>query len=234
MLDEMAEMSPKMQVELLRVLQEKRVRPVGGEREESVDVRVIAAVNRPLEDLVREGRFREDLFYRLSVVTLRLPPLRTRADDVPSLASYFLGQIAGDHGASRKRLSREALSKLANAPWPGNVRQLKHVLESAAVLVEGDVIEADALAIETGRSVPGSIPPPSLGANGHASGNGGGVKVASPLKVRKAAEKQRILDALEQVNWNKVKAATVLGMPRRTLYRRLKEYGLLEEGETED
>ncbi len=225
LLDEMSEMSPKMQVELLRVLQEKRVRPVGGEREEPVDVRVLAASNRVLEELVREGRFREDLYYRLSVVTLRLPALRTRADDVPALASHFLAQIANDHGVSRKRLSREALARLVHAQWPGNVRQLKHALESAAVLAEGDVIEADALATETSRA--GSIPPPAATpSNGHAT-----TKSASPVKVRKAAERQRIIDALEQVNWNKVRAATVLGMPRRTLYRRLKEYGLLEEGE---
>jgi transcriptional regulator with GAF, ATPase, and Fis domain len=218
MLDEVADMPLKMQVELLRVLQERRVRPVGGEREESVDVRYVVATNRALKDLVQEGRFREDLFYRLSVVTIRLPPLRARIDDIPALASHFLARIAEEHGVTRRRLSREALHKLLRAPWPGNVRQLRHVLESAAVLSEADVIDADQLAID--EPSPGASPPAASGSIPPA---------ASPLAVRRAAERQRILEALEQANWNKVRAATVLGMPRRTLYRRLREFGLLDE-----
>jgi DNA-binding NtrC family response regulator len=218
MLDEVADMPLKMQVELLRVLQERRVRPVGGEREETVDVRFVVATNRALKDLVQDGRFREDLYYRLSVVTVKLPPLRARIDDIPALASHFLARIAQEHGVARRRLSREGLHKLLRAPWPGNVRQLRHVLESAAVLAEGDVIDADQLVVDESpqpvisTTVGASSPPP-----------------ASPMAVRRVAERQRIIEALEQVNWNKVRAATVLGMPRRTLYRRLREYGLLEE-----
>jgi DNA-binding NtrC family response regulator len=206
------------------------LRPVGGERDEAVDVRVLAATHRPLEELVRENRFREDLFYRLSVVTLKLPPLRSRADDIPSLASHFLTAIAESHRAPRKRLTRDALNKLLRAPWPGNVRQLKHVLESAVVLADGDVIDAEALSIEGPRG--GTAPPPEP----HAATEGTtqrttATRVTSPSKARKAAERQRILDALEHVNWNKVKAAKALDMPRRTLYRRLREYGLLDEDE---
>jgi DNA-binding NtrC family response regulator/tetratricopeptide (TPR) repeat protein len=211
-LDEVSEMPLKMQVELLRVLQDRKIRPVGAELEESVDVRVIASSNKVLKDLVAQGGFREDLYYRLSVVTIRLPSLRQRADEIPALASHFLARFAEDNGMPRKKLSREALAKLLRAPWPGNVRQLRHVLESAAVLVDGDVIEPEALAldesIERASVVPAS---------------------ASPMALRKAAERQRIVDALESCNWNKVKAASVLSMPRRTLYRRLKEYGLLDE-----
>ena len=226
----MAEMPPKMQVELLRVLQEKRVRPVGGETDEAIDVRVVAASNRALEDLVREGRFRQDLYYRLAVVTLRIPPLRARADDIPALASFFLTRIAEDHGSPRKRLTREALSKLVRAAWPGNVRQLKHVLESAVVLADGDVIDAAALAVDGSRG--DTIPPPPMNAAGEVSPRvSESARSSSPAKVRKAAERQRILDALEHVNWNKVKAATVLGMPLMMLYRRLREYGLLDEEE---
>ncbi len=224
-LDEIADMPAKMQVELLRVLQDRRVRPVGGEREESIDVRVIVASNRALEDLVREGRFREDLFYRLAVVTLRLPPLRSRPDDIPALASHFLAQIAAEHSIGRKRLSREAVARLLRAPWPGNVRQLKHTLESAAVLADGDVIEADALGIDARPETT----PSAIAATPSGAGAPDRPKPASPVALRKAAERQRILDALEQVNWNKVRAATVLAMPRRTLYRRLREYGLLVE-----
>jgi DNA-binding NtrC family response regulator len=194
---------------------------VGGEVDEKVDVRIIAAGNRPLRDLVAEGRFREDLYYRLSVVTLRIPPLRERLDDIPALASHFLVEFAREHGGGRKRLSREALAKLLRSPWPGNVRQLRHALESAVVLCEGDVIEADTLRTAE------SSPTPSVSAQTAVSGTQGGAP--SPLAVRKASERQKILDALEEANWNKVRAAQLLGMPRRTLYRRLREYGFLEE-----
>ncbi len=211
-LDDVSEMPLKMQVELLRVLQDRKIRPVGAESEETVDVRVIAAANKVLKDLVAQGQFREDLFYRLSVVTIRLPSLRQRADEIPALASHFLARFSEENGMPRKKLSREALAKLLRAPWPGNVRQLRHVLESAAVLVDGDVIEPEALPIDEGAERPSVAP-----------------TATSPMALRKAAERQRIVDALEGCNWNKVKAATILSMPRRTLYRRLKEYGLLDE-----
>lgn len=215
MLDEVGDMPLKMQVELLRVLQDKRVRPIGSEREETVDVRIVAASNKPLKQLVADGRFREDLYYRLSVVTLHVPPLRERAEEIPALASHFLAKIAEDQSLPRKKLSREALARLHRAPWPGNVRQLRHVLESAFVLGEGSTIEAEHLNLDDSR--------------GHDSIAPGPGKPGSPSALRRAAERQKIVDALEQCNWNKVKAATVLNMPRRTLYRRLKEYGLLDE-----
>jgi DNA-binding NtrC family response regulator len=212
LLDEVSEMPLKMQVELLRVLQERKIRPVGAEFEEPVDVRVIASSNKVLKDLVAQGGFREDLYYRLSVVTIRLPSLRQRAEEIPALASHFLARFAEDNGMPRKKLSREALAKLLRAPWPGNVRQLRHVLESAAVLADGEVIEPEALPLDEGAER-ASVAPASV----------------SPKALRKAAERQRIVDALESCNWNKVKAAAALSMPRRTLYRRLKEYGLLDE-----
>ena len=221
LLDEVGEMSPRMQVELLRVLQERRIRPVGSEHDEPVDARVIVASQRPLEELAKEGRIRDDLFYRLSVVTLRVPPLRERADDIPALAAHFLAGFAEGQPGTRKRLSREAVARLVAADWPGNVRQLRHVLENAAVLVDGPVIEADALA----------LPRPSTVRETASSEPSSNAATPAPgyTATRKASERQRIVDALEQVNWNKVRAAGVLGMPRRTLYRRLKEYGLLDE-----
>jgi len=221
LLDEVGEMSARMQVELLRVLQDRRVRPVGSEQDEPVDARIIAASQRPLVELTREGRIREDLYYRLSVVTLRVPPLRERLEDIPALAAHFLATFAEAQGTPRKRLSREAMTRLLGADWPGNVRQLRHVLESASVLADGPVIEADALALP--RAAP--LVSPTVTASVTPGPTGGGAFTA----VRKASERQRIVDALEQVNWNKVRAAVVLGMPRRTLYRRLKEYGLLDE-----
>lgn len=220
MLDEVSEMSPRMQVELLRVLQDRRVRPVGGERDEVVDVRVVAATHRPLLELVRDGLFREDLYYRLAVVTMAIPALRARSEDIPALATHFLSSFADDNGTARKRLSREALSRLLRFRWPGNVRQLRHALENAVVMTEGEVIEAEALPLPP--------EPGSEGAKATLQNTSPGASGATVLAVRKASEKQRIIDALEQVNWNKVRAAEVLSMPRRTLYRRLKEYGLME------
>jgi len=243
-LDEVSEMSPKMQVEMLRVLQERRLRPVGAERDEAIDVRVVAIGPRPLQDLVAEGKFREDLFYRLAVVTVRIPPLRERVEDIPALSAHFFTGFAAEQGGARRRLSREALARLMRAPWPGNVRQLRHVLESATVLSEGDVIETEALQLgDEGRG--GSMAPgPSMAALGAGgAGGAGGTRgddhdesdrdsvpplPGSPAAQRRAQERQRIVDGLEACNWNKVRAAEHLGMPRRTLYRRLKEYGLLD------
>ncbi|MFO0628204.1 MAG: sigma-54-dependent Fis family transcriptional regulator [Polyangiales bacterium] len=213
-LDEVGEMSPRMQVELLRVLQDRKVRPVGGDRDETVDLRVVAASNRPLPALVADGRFREDLFYRLAVVTLTLPALRERVEDIPALAAHVLATFAEEHGGPRRKLTREALRRVMQHPWPGNVRQLRHALESAAVMCEGEVIDAEAIPLPQAVSEPRTSSPPTQG--------------ASPTVVRKATERQRILDALEQTNWNKVRAAEVLGMPRRTLYRRLRDFGLLD------
>jgi DNA-binding NtrC family response regulator len=150
---------------------------------------------------------------------VRIPALRERLDDIPALATHFLAEFGREQGVGRRRLSRDALAKLLRAPWPGNVRQLRHTLESAAVLCEGDVIEAEMLRV--GESAPTVAP----SATGTPSQPGA---APSPLAVRKASERQKILDALEECAWNKVRAAQVLGMPRRTLYRRLREYGLLE------
>ena len=146
---------------------------------------------------------------------VRIPPLRERLDDIPALATHFLAEFAREHGAPRRRLSRDALAKLLRAAWPGNVRQLRHALENAAVLSEGDTIEADLLRV-------GEPEAPAAGASVPPTG------APTPMAVRKASERQKILDALEATNWNKVKAAELLGMPRRTLYRRLEEFGLLE------
>jgi len=227
-LDEVADMPPKMQVELLRVLQEGRVRPIGADHDEAVDVRVIAASNRALGALVRSGQFREDLFYRLSVVELVLPPLRDRTEDIPLLVDHFLARFAERHGNGTKRLSRGALERLVQHPLPGNVRQLEHLLLHAWVLAEGAIIEATDLGLEG---------PPAASPRGSALDPAGGAEVGASalpdsLEAHKLAEKRRILEALEACGWNRVKAAERLGMPRRTFYRRLAEHGILEGGGT--
>jgi len=219
-LDEIGDMPPKMQVDLLRVLQDGRVRPVGAEEERTVDVRVVAASNKSLRDLVARGEFREDLYYRLNVVEIVLPPLRDRVGDLPLLCEHFLERIAEEQGKPRKRLTREALARLSRATLPGNVRQLEHVLLNACVLVEGDLIGPDDLALGEEESA--------------SSSQGRPPSVALPVAVPpqsfddfKQSEKQRILAALEAHDWNRARAARALGIPRRTFYRRLKEHGIL-------
>jgi len=225
LLDEIGEMPAKMQAGLLRVLQEKHVRPVGGAKEEPVDVRVIAATNRDLKGMVADGSFREDLYYRLHVVELHVPALRERVEDIPPLIDHFLSLFAARYRRDRKTLARDALRKLCAYPWPGNVRQLEHVLLSGWLMSEGSEVMGEdlELPVPVGHAPPttsetraraktsGSVPPPRAGSRAE----------------YKAAERERILSALTACNWNRVAAAKMLGVPRRTFYRRLREFGIL-------
>jgi transcriptional regulator with GAF, ATPase, and Fis domain/tetratricopeptide (TPR) repeat protein len=221
LLDEIGEMPLKMQAGLLRVLQEKTVRPVGGNREEPVDTRVVCATNRDLEEMVRRGEFREDLFYRINVVALHVPALRERVDDVPLLVDHFLGVFAAHYRRERKSVSREAIKRLQAFAWPGNVRQLEHVLLNAFVLVEGSQIEAADLALPDAR-------PPRSEPAAPSSPRGAAARSEPPptFEAHKQTEKDRILAALEKAGWNRLKAAQLCGIPRRTFYRRLREYGI--------
>ena len=221
LLDEIGEMPIKMQSGLLRVLQEKQVRPVGGNREENVDARVICATNRDLEEMVAQNAFREDLFYRINVVAIRLPALRERAEDVPLLVDYFLGVFAAHYRRERKTVSRDAIRRLQAYGWPGNVRQLEHVLLNAFVLSDGPQIEADELALPDSIARSPSIPPPA--SSSEPRGESG---LPATYEAHKQSEKDRILQALERAGWNRLQAAKICGIPRRTFYRRLKEYGI--------
>jgi DNA-binding NtrC family response regulator len=219
-------MPKAMQAGLLRVLQEKRVRPVGGTKEDLVDVRVIASTHRDLAKMVSEGSFREDLFYRLDVVEVRVPPLRDRIEDIPPLLDHFLTLFAARYRRERKTVSREALRKLCALPWPGNVRQLEHVLLSAWLMSEGSEIAAEDL------ELPAMGPrPPAEGAKvepraGRARPSAA-PSHAGTTAEHKESERERILSALTACHWNRVQAAKMIGLPRRTFYRRLKEFGIL-------
>jgi transcriptional regulator with GAF, ATPase, and Fis domain len=230
LLDEIGEMPQKMQAGLLRVLQERKVRPVGGSHEEPVDCRFIFATHRNLEELVKGGQFREDLYYRIHVVELNLPALRERTDDIPLLVDHFLGIFAARYKRDRLTLTRDALRRLSNYAWPGNVRQLEHVLLNAWVMAEGADIEAEDLELpdaQRSSSVPardlasgvtptqvGHVPPARVG------------KPQGTLSEHRRTERDRIIEALEACNWNRVKAAELSGIPRRTFYRRLREYDI--------
>lgn len=202
-LDEVGDLPPEQQVYLLRVLQDRIVYRVGGSRPIPVDVRVIAATNRNLETEVAAGRFRQDLYFRLNVLRIDVPPLRTRPEDVGPLVSYFLQQFSDRHGLRRRGISQEALALLQAYPWPGNVRELENVLEQAAVMCEGHQIEVTDLPMAL-RSTAGDPDQPLLD----------------------AAERRAIELALARSNGVLVRAARELGISRSTLYRKLDRYGL--------
>jgi serine/threonine-protein kinase PknK len=234
LLDEIGEMPVKMQAGLLRVLQEKTVRPVGGVNEEPVDARVIAATNRGLEQMVQEGLFREDLFYRLHVIEVRVPSLRERTEDIPPLMDHFMTIFAARYRREKKSLSREALRRMVSYEWPGNVRQLEHVLLNAWLMSEGDEILPEDLQITEGsRSRPSSSSSSSGTTTSEAEissirpSSAPSGPVARTKEEFKDTERERILNALSSCNWNRVQAAKLIGIPRRTFYRRLKEYGIL-------
>jgi DNA-binding NtrC family response regulator len=223
LLDEIGEMPQRMQSGLLRVLQERRVRPVGGAQEEPVDVRVIAATHRDLSVMVADKTFREDLFYRLHVVEIHVPALRERVEDIPLLIDHFLSLFATRYRRDRKTVSRDALRRLCAFPWPGNVRQLEHVLLSAWLMTDATEVRADDLelpAVASRASTPSDAR--SRTAASAAPAGGAGTK-----NEHRTAERERIVSALTASNWNRVQAAKLIGLPRRTFYRRLKEFGLV-------
>ncbi len=209
-LDEVAELPLHMQVKLLRAIQEKAVRPVGTQTEIAVDVRILSATHKNLAKLVEEGKFRQDLFYRINVIQLNVPALRERAEDIPALMKHVLEKLASDFGEGKSGLSEEALAALQGYAFPGNVRELENILERALTLCEGNTIEAADLRLPSNEKA-GPLQPPS----GHA--------LDSYLHDM---ERQKILAALEKTRWNKTAAAKLLGISFRALRYRLEKLGL--------
>jgi serine/threonine-protein kinase PknK len=222
LLDEIGEMPQKMQLGLLRVLQEKKVRPVGSSREEPVDARIIAATHRDLTQMVSEGTFRADLFYRLHVVEIHVPALRERVEDIPLLIDFFLSRFATRYRRERKTVSRAALRKLCAYRWPGNVRQLEHVLLSSWLMTEGGEVGIEDLEIPSDGVR--SSATHDVRARSTTPSTPAGAKSKAEFKE---GERERILSALTESNWNRVQAAKLINLPRRTFYRRLKEFGIL-------
>jgi transcriptional regulator with GAF, ATPase, and Fis domain len=221
LLDEIGEMPLAMQAGLLRVLEEKRVRPLGSANEEPVDVRIIAATHRDLAEMVAAKSFREDLFYRLHVVEIRVPPLRDRVEDIPPLLDHFLSLFAARYRRDRKSVSREALRALCAQPWPGNVRQLEHVLLNAWLMSDQAEIAVEDFELPSTPHPRATEPvrPPRRPTEA--------ARRPETDSQHRAAERERILGALTACNWNRVQAAKMIGLPRRTFYRRLKEFGIL-------
>ncbi|MEM7350466.1 MAG: sigma-54 dependent transcriptional regulator [Acidobacteriota bacterium] len=213
-LDEIGEMDFDVQAKLLRFLQDHVVQPVGSSRTRQVDVRVLAATNVDPKQKIAERRLREDLYYRLRVICLQLPPLRQRQDDIERLALHFLQRSSARHRRSFTRIAHDALRALMRYPWPGNVRELENAIESAVVMHYGDALTADMLPAEV------------LG-NGCSSFSATAAPVPVPiLSARQQAEKEALVAACERSGWRPESAARELGISRATIYRRLKKYGL--------
>ncbi len=210
-LDEIGEMAVGAQAKLLRVLEGHPFERVGGGAAIKVDVRVVAATNQPLEQAVRDGRFRRDLFFRLQVVELRVPPLRERKSDVPLLAEHFLRRFVRETGRRIRGFTPAALAKMEEYDWPGNVRELRNVVERAVALGLGPVFDAGDIwlsSLEASAPAASGGPPPYL-----------------PLPLEEV-EKQHILRTLTHTDWNKSQAAAILNIERSTLDRKIKTYGL--------
>ncbi len=221
-LDEIGDIAPQLQVKLLRVLQERTFERLGGIRPVSVDVRVIAATNKDLKEAVRKGEFREDLYYRLNVVPINLPPLRERREDIGSLVNTFLRSAAGISGGTIKKMSPEAMKYLMNYNWPGNIRELENIVERCVVITESDVIDADSLPQEILSY--GEQPALSASVTDAASG------VPEPLlnSAIDDREKEVIIKALREHDGNKTKTALALGISRRSLHRKIQKYEITE------
>ncbi len=209
-LDEIGETTPATQVKLLRALQHREVIPVGSTEAVPVDTRVLAATNRDLDEEIRAGNFRSDLYYRLNVISLHLPPLRHRADDIPLLAEHFLNRIAGGRDEAPKHLSDAALEVLCEYNWPGNVRELENALERSVILTPGDVIDVDALP----ERVTERRTEPLVSTR------------TPPNPTLEAVERAYIMWVLQSESGNKSRAAEVLGIDPSTLYRKLSRYGV--------
>jgi two-component system response regulator PilR (NtrC family) len=217
-LDEVADLPLHMQVKLLRVVQEKTLRPVGAAREESVDVRILSATHSNLADLVAQGLFREDLFYRINVIELRVAALRERSGDIAEIAAAILLRLARRTNATPPELSAEALQTLQTYPFPGNVRELENVLERAVTLSTAGVITPEHIRLRTGARPAGTpVPEPAAAA---ADGN---TALGSQLE---SIERDAIIKALEKTRYNKTAAAKLLGMSFRALRYRIKKLGI--------
>ncbi|MGM0578834.1 MAG: sigma-54-dependent transcriptional regulator [Myxococcota bacterium] len=212
LLDEIGEMTPAMQAKLLRAIQERKLRPVGESREVPFDTRILASTNRDLESDIEEGKFREDLFYRLNVVNIHVPPLRQRGNDILLLAQDFIDRFSERHGVEVQGLTTAAAEKLANYSWPGNVRELENCMERAVALARYEEIGVDDLPEKIRDYTPTRL---------HLVGDD-----PSDFLPMKEVERRYVLRVLEAMGGNKTLAAKVLGFDRKTLYRKLNRYGV--------
>jgi transcriptional regulator with GAF, ATPase, and Fis domain len=235
LLDEISEISPQVQAKLLRVLQERELERVGGNRTIKVDVRVIATTNRHLEESVERKEFRQDLFFRLNVVPIQVPPLREHKEDVVVLTQQFMQRFARKHGVRIKGISDSCQAALAAHHWPGNVRELQNVIERAVILCSDGILEPEHLGFTPrpfAATSPGSTPTPAANTTvaGATAGQGADGAVVSLAEM----EKRHIIATLKKTAQNRTQAAKVLGISVRTLRNKLAEYGMSSKEEVSE
>jgi two-component system, NtrC family, nitrogen regulation response regulator NtrX len=218
-LDEIGDMTLKTQAKVLRALQEQKVEPVGGTAQVPVDVRVIAATNKRLEDEIRKGTFREDLYFRLNVIPFNVPPLRERREDVPLLARHFMAEICAEYGRKPRELAPEAIEVLTRQPWPGNVRELRNTIERLVIMAPGSRIEASHIPAPLLETVPEAAVGAPIGPVLE--------EFPSLAEAREEFEKRYIWRKYEECGGNMSRLAEVLQVERSNLYRKMKGFGLL-------
>lgn len=208
-LDEISEISPNIQLKLLRVIQENEFERVGGEKTIAMKARIIAASNKSLEELVRNGKFREDLFYRLNVFTIEIPPLRSRVSDIPFLVDFFIQKSNQAYSKEIKNITKEALNALMNHTWPGNIRELEHTITRAMLICTTDTIDYNHIQFNNSSTIEVS-------------------QVYNPYRTLKEVEKEHIEKVLEALNWQKEKVAKLLDISRPTLNQKIELYGIFK------
>jgi two-component system response regulator AtoC len=214
-LDEIGDISPNLQAKLLRVVENREFSRVGGERVQRTEARIIGATNRILEDLVRRGQFREDLYYRLKVVEIKLPPLRERREDIPDLVAYLLEKVNRQLHTNVRKVPEAVMKMLVGYDWKGNVRELENALTRAVTLAHGDVLMAEHLPLRSEGALTAGL-------------------VTEELTSLKEMERRYIAHVLRQTRWNKSRASDVLGITRPTLDKKIKDYGLVDPRKTRD
>jgi transcriptional regulator with GAF, ATPase, and Fis domain len=222
LLDEVGDLEPSLQGKLLRAIEERTVRRVGGIRDRKIDVRILAATNRDLEREVQQGRFRSDLYFRLAVILLHLPPLRERGEDALILAEHFLRRFSAKYGKDVRRIDARAREVLLSYPWPGNIRELSHVIERAVLWSRDNIIDVEHLSLTT---------PVRAESDGHAPASEVAAVVPTPAELPTGVdlsqwERTMIERAMREAGGNQTKAAQRLGITRDTLRYRLKKFGI--------
>lgn len=231
-LDEVGDMSPKTQAKVLRVLQEQEVERLGSARTIKVDVRVIAATNKDLEQGIQRGEFREDLFFRLNVIPIVVPPLRDRRGDIPLLIQHFARRISEEHNMKPKRFDPRAIEGLQRYRWRGNIRELRNAVERLMIMTPGDVVRAEDLPPDV-RNDASRAPDPDAAPSFPAPAGNAGASSAQPggtlREFKDASERAYLVQKLRDNNWNISKTAEVIDTPRSNLYKKLEQYGITQE-----
>jgi two-component system nitrogen regulation response regulator NtrX len=232
-LDEVGDMSQKTQAKVLRVLQEQEVERLGSARTIKVDVRVIAATNKNLEDAIERGEFREDLYFRLNVIPIVVPPLRERREDIPLLVQHFARLIGDEHNLKPKRVDAAAMEALQRYRWRGNIRELRNTVERMMIMSAGDVVRLEDLPAEVrnGETLRPSPAAAAIGSESTGAAAGGTAPGGSGTlrEFKDAAERAYLVQKLRETNWNISKTAEIIDTPRSNLYKKLEQYGIKQE-----